>query len=71
MPQFLKLGDLWINADQITEVHVEASKDGTPTGCKVKLMGEAMRELTGAEITTAILAFLEANEYGPAGPRKG
>jgi hypothetical protein len=70
MPQFLKLGDLWINVDQITEVHVESSKDGAPTGCKVKVMGEALRELTGAEISAAVLAFLEANEYRSSGRRK-
>jgi hypothetical protein len=70
MPQFLKLGDLWINVDQITEVHMELSKDGAPTGCKIKVMGEPLRELTGAEITAEVLAFLQANEYGPAGRRR-
>jgi hypothetical protein len=62
MPQFWKLGDLWINADQITEVHVEYSADGTPASCKIKLLGEAPRELTGAEITGAVLAHLRTNE---------
>jgi hypothetical protein len=71
MPQFLKLGELWINVDQIIEVHVDDSKDGRPTGCKIKLLGEGVRELTGEEITGAVLAFLKANEYMLSGQRKG
>jgi len=70
MPQFLKLGDLWINADQIIEVHVD-SKDGRPAGCKIKLLGEGVRELTGEQLTAAVLAFLQANEYKLSGQRKG
>jgi hypothetical protein len=62
MPQFLKLADLWINTDQIVEVHVD-SKHGRPTDCKIKLLGEGLRELTGEQITAAVLAFLQANEY--------
>jgi hypothetical protein len=27
-------------ADKIIEVHVDDSKDGRPTGCKIKLLGE-------------------------------
>ena len=69
MPQFLKLGDLWINVSQITEVHVEASKDGTPAGCRIKLMGEPVRDLADAEIAGEVLAFLQANEVKPF-PRK-
>ena len=68
MPQFLKLGDLWINAEQITEVHVD-SKDGMPTDCMIKLLGEGVRELAGEEITAAVLAFLQDNEYKPSGRR--
>jgi hypothetical protein len=63
MPQFWKLGDFWINADQITEVHVEYSADGTPASCKIKMLGEAARELTDAQITAAVLAHLRANEF--------
>jgi hypothetical protein len=63
MAQFLKLGDLWINAEQITEVHVEFSTSGTPTSCKLKLLGEAVREPSGEEITGKVVAFLQANEY--------
>lgn len=65
MPQFLRLGDLWINAEQITEVHVEVSTAGTPTSCRIRVLGEAMRELSGAEITADVLAFLQAHEYKP------
>ena len=65
MPQFLKLGDVWINISQITEVHIELSKDGAPAGCKIKLLGEAMRELADAEIASEVLAFLEANAVKP------
>jgi hypothetical protein len=65
MPQFLQLGDLWINVCQITEVHVEASKDGTPAGCRIKLMGEPMRELSDAALASQVLAFLQANDIKP------
>jgi hypothetical protein len=69
MPQFLKLGELWINADQITEVHIKDFKDGMPTDCMIKLFGEGVRELSGEEITAAVLAFLQDNEYKPPGRR--
>ena len=66
--RFLKLGDLWINADQITEVHIETSTDGTPKSCKIKLLGEPVRELSGEEIIAEVLAFLQENEVKP--PRR-
>ena len=66
MPHFLKLGDLWINADQITEIHIETTTDGTPKGCKIKLLGESVRELSGEKLIAAVLAFLHQNEVKPS-----
>ena len=71
MPQFLNFGKLWINVDQITEVHVDTSKEGVPIGCKIKILGESARELSGKEIASAVLAFLQAHEYGPSQRPKG
>src|SRR5438477_12918645 len=71
MPQFLKLGELWINADPIIEVPIDDSKDGRPASCRIKLLGEGVRDLTGEQLTAAVLAFWQTNEVKQAGQRKG
>jgi hypothetical protein len=60
MPRFLRLGNVWINVEQIIEVHAE-QPEGRPAQCRIRLPGETAVILEGDNMTK-LLNYLQGNE---------
>lgn len=61
MPRFLRLGNMWVNVDQIIEVQAEPRRENEPARCRIRLPGESAMVLEGDNMTK-LLEFLQSNE---------